>query len=157
MVSKICCFSPCIEQVEKTVRALEEHGFVDVKMVELLDRKYGVNKEPVHRLPFMQIQPDGDRETARGDAMDTSEGMQVPDATSLNCTKDSNGGAKVSLQRKREPDAVTQDGSKGANGRAQDSEASERSWVFVATAPNEAIAHTGYLTFATYIPPVLLL
>ncbi|KAI3406915.1 TRM61 [Candida oxycetoniae] len=31
----ICCFSPCIEQVTKTITALEENGWLNIEMVEV--------------------------------------------------------------------------------------------------------------------------
>ncbi|KAF9927587.1 tRNA (adenine-N(1)-)-methyltransferase catalytic subunit trm61 [Linnemannia zychae] len=37
-VGKICTFSPCIEQISRTVTALSEHGFVDIQMYECLIR-----------------------------------------------------------------------------------------------------------------------
>jgi tRNA (adenine57-N1/adenine58-N1)-methyltransferase len=37
-VGKICTFSPCIEQISRTVTALNEHGFVDIQMYECLIR-----------------------------------------------------------------------------------------------------------------------
>lgn len=37
-VGKICTFSPCIEQISRTVTALTEHGFVDIQMYECLIR-----------------------------------------------------------------------------------------------------------------------
>lgn len=42
-ISRICCFSPCIEQVQKTCRTLESLGFSDITMFEVLVRTH----EPV--------------------------------------------------------------------------------------------------------------
>ncbi|KAF9204620.1 tRNA (adenine-N(1)-)-methyltransferase catalytic subunit trm61 [Haplosporangium sp. Z 27] len=37
-IGKICTFSPCIEQISRTVTALSENGFVDIQMYECLIR-----------------------------------------------------------------------------------------------------------------------
>ena len=38
----LCTFSPCIEQVHKTIVEMKKHGFADIKTVELLGRHYDV-------------------------------------------------------------------------------------------------------------------
>ncbi|CAM0138025.1 tRNA (adenine-N(1)-)-methyltransferase catalytic subunit trm61 [Umbelopsis sp. WA50703] len=45
---KICTFSPCMEQVMRTVTALNEHQFVDITMFECLIRNYDV--QPIKKL-----------------------------------------------------------------------------------------------------------
>lgn len=40
VATRICCFSPCIEQVLRTVAALAEHGFTDITMYESLVRTH---------------------------------------------------------------------------------------------------------------------
>lgn len=43
-LARICCFSPCIEQVQKTCISLREHGFFDIEMYECLTRNHCVYK-----------------------------------------------------------------------------------------------------------------
>lgn len=43
-LTRICCFSPCIEQVQKTCAALRENGFFDVEMFECLIKDHSVYK-----------------------------------------------------------------------------------------------------------------
>jgi tRNA (adenine57-N1/adenine58-N1)-methyltransferase len=44
--TRICCFSPCIEQVLRTVNALNEAGFVEITMYETLQRPHDVSQIP---------------------------------------------------------------------------------------------------------------
>lgn len=43
----ICTFSPCIEQVTRTISTLRAHGYVDIAMVELSAKKIEVRRERV--------------------------------------------------------------------------------------------------------------
>ncbi|KAG9296195.1 hypothetical protein G9A89_014787 [Geosiphon pyriformis] len=45
---KICCFSPCIEQVQRTCTSLNENGFVEIKMFECLVRHHEVKTIPIY-------------------------------------------------------------------------------------------------------------
>ncbi|TXT11007.1 hypothetical protein VHUM_01758 [Vanrija humicola] len=46
LVTRICCFSPCIEQVTKTASALRDHGFSDIATQEVLIRTYDLVPPP---------------------------------------------------------------------------------------------------------------
>ncbi|KAF2125486.1 tRNA methyltransferase complex GCD14 subunit [Dothidotthia symphoricarpi CBS 119687] len=45
--ARICTFSPCIEQVTKTVSALRSYGWVDIDMVEVQHKRLEVRRERV--------------------------------------------------------------------------------------------------------------
>lgn len=40
--SRICTFSPCIEQVQKTCTSLRDHQFVDIETVECILKPFEV-------------------------------------------------------------------------------------------------------------------
>jgi len=40
---RICSFSPCIEQVQKTCEALSDHGFAEITTLEVLQRNFNMN------------------------------------------------------------------------------------------------------------------
>ncbi len=46
----LCCFSPCIEQVDKTLEVLEKHGWFNVEMVEIQGRQYESRRQMVSSL-----------------------------------------------------------------------------------------------------------
>ncbi|CAO1623314.1 unnamed protein product [Sympodiomycopsis kandeliae] len=54
--TRICCFSPCIEQVLRTVKALNENGFKDVEMYECLNRSHESLKPSVMEMPLKRIE-----------------------------------------------------------------------------------------------------
>ncbi|CAG8600875.1 1445_t:CDS:2, partial [Funneliformis mosseae] len=45
---KISCFSPCIEQVQRTCASLNENGFVEIKMYECLMREHEIKTIPIY-------------------------------------------------------------------------------------------------------------
>ena len=49
-VGRVCCFSPCIEQVQRTCDALRKHGFTDILMYECLERTWDVKRIPMPSL-----------------------------------------------------------------------------------------------------------
>lgn len=54
--TRICCFSPCIEQVLRTVKALNEHGFKDVEMFESLVRTHESMRANYMEMPLKGIE-----------------------------------------------------------------------------------------------------
>ncbi|XP_075984995.1 tRNA methyltransferase 61 [Anticarsia gemmatalis] len=53
---RFCSFSPCIEQVQRTCLALQEHGFQEVSTMEVLQTEIRVSKRnvPVRDLSFLK-------------------------------------------------------------------------------------------------------
>jgi len=77
----LCAFSPCIEQVHKTIVELKKQGFGDIKTVELLGRYYDV------------------------------EGRRLQRDLSTSLGKDTKSGWRTNAKRSREDDADKTEGS----------------------------------------------
>ncbi|KAK9469661.1 tRNA methyltransferase complex GCD14 subunit-domain-containing protein [Lipomyces arxii] len=48
-ITRICCFSPCMEQVQRTIEALQKTGWQDIEMVEVSCKRWEARKEMVRR------------------------------------------------------------------------------------------------------------
>ncbi|XP_061889811.1 tRNA (adenine(58)-N(1))-methyltransferase catalytic subunit TRMT61A [Entelurus aequoreus] len=59
---RVCSFSPCIEQVQKTCQALAEHGFQEVTTVEVLLRSHDVRSVSLPLPDFGQDSPAREKE-----------------------------------------------------------------------------------------------
>lgn len=44
---QICTFSPCIEQVQRTVSAMRQLGWVDIEMVEIAHKRFEIRRERI--------------------------------------------------------------------------------------------------------------
>ncbi|KAF8895587.1 tRNA methyltransferase complex subunit Cpd1 [Infundibulicybe gibba] len=53
-ITRICCFSPCMEQVLRTVGALNDAGFIEITMYETLLRPHDVSQAPT-LVPITEI------------------------------------------------------------------------------------------------------
>ncbi|SCV74578.1 BQ2448_7607 [Microbotryum intermedium] len=84
--SRICCFSPCIEQVLKTVAALSDHGFSDITMYETLTRTHEPVasvvpsvSEAIKRIRDVEIKKEHRRTMQISDALKRKAAKRKPD------------------------------------------------------------------------------
>jgi len=123
---RLCSFSPCIEQVQQTCLALQEHGFTEVATLECLIREF-----QVRRVSVPLFDPEFDPLQARHETVVVGE---------LEKSKEEENGANVEVGKKRKWDKVDN---------------AEKESKFVSGIPLTTMpGHTGYLTFAT-LPPQL--
>ncbi|KAJ3364883.1 tRNA (adenine(58)-N(1))-methyltransferase catalytic subunit trmt61a [Allomyces arbusculus] len=54
VATRVCSFSPCIEQVARTVEALTQHGFTNIEMYECLLREHDVRNVTIHQVDVMR-------------------------------------------------------------------------------------------------------
>ena len=68
---RLASFSPCIEQVQRTVRRMEECAFADIRTMECLQREYDVGEQKMERIADTKAaasqQSSGGRETRLAD------------------------------------------------------------------------------------------
>ncbi|XP_023239309.1 tRNA (adenine(58)-N(1))-methyltransferase catalytic subunit TRMT61A-like [Centruroides sculpturatus] len=85
--SRLCSFSPCIEQVQKTCRRLDRLGFSDVTTAECLLRPYEVKRVS---MPVFQPSQDVIEDVAGGS--EQSSGEEATAKKSKHCLPRSRGG-----------------------------------------------------------------
>ncbi|KAJ7133636.1 tRNA methyltransferase complex subunit Cpd1, partial [Mycena epipterygia] len=156
--TRICCFSPCMEQVLRTVNALNDAGFSDITMYETLQRGHNVSPVPalqpiseianklkkseemreIKRLRQMAA-GQRSRENPHGEKRKQKTDDEMNDATPSRAVQDAN--LSRSLD---EPSTHTV--------RAGGSDPAPPAKISVSKAADEVRGHTSYLTFATLLP-----
>ena len=161
---KICSFSPCIEQVQRTSEELRSLGFSDVSTFECLQRNYE-NRTVI--LPYPNLGKQGEKEDVGSssytpDGDDLLQDTETPEMLSDVKRGDTEGASATldpveTLDRSGETDP--HDSNNGASaakkprlceGEIVDKKGNKLSYPTKCAVPwKDMPGHTGYLTFGT--------
>ncbi|KIK96448.1 hypothetical protein PAXRUDRAFT_825940 [Paxillus rubicundulus Ve08.2h10] len=160
--TRICCFSPCIEQVLRTVNALNDAGFTDITMYETLLRPHEVQHLPAP-LPLSHIidklkKMEQNREEKRlRQIANASKRKREDDLKGLEADKRARTEESSALEDNNDQEGSTFQATPLASanvGFATDPSQVEAppAKVNLAKASPEVRGHTSYLTFARLVP-----
>lgn len=158
MIGRVCCFSPCVEQVQLTVKKLNAEGFFDIQMYEVLQKSHDVKKVSTGKW-FKEEQKlkvrlnlenaevvaaNGETDTKKRAADETVEEIEIQ--TSSGATKE-NGSALNA------DGVVMEEIIETATSIIQEIKSIEQ--FTVSRSASEMRGHTSYLTFAKYVSSII--
>ncbi|KAI8911246.1 tRNA methyltransferase complex subunit Cpd1 [Powellomyces hirtus] len=165
---KICCFSPCAEQVLKTTLALQKLGFVDIKMFEILVRPYEVKTVQIRSLPTLDQANCRHtigrlkRKTREEEPGESVVELEIPSA--LDSAAPSAAPSEAGTEEEKEPLTIKVEKTSAVKeeevapvieekevSAIKESEVKEMVGL---KPPKESTGHTSFLTFATLLPQV---
>lgn len=140
----ICCFSPCIEQVDKTIEALEEHGWTDIEMVEIAGRRWEARKEMVRDLKDVvkRLKDIQDRK---------HQGIESKRQGRVEALASKREFSEVESEDTALPEPVQKFNPFGRGMRIKEGD-EQFNWKEVTRIEPEIKTHTSYLTFAYLVP-----
>ncbi|SMN22825.1 similar to Saccharomyces cerevisiae YJL125C GCD14 Subunit of tRNA (1-methyladenosine) methyltransferase [Maudiozyma saulgeensis] len=136
----VCCFSPCIEQVDKTIESLENNGWTNIEMVEIQGRQYESRRQMVRSMEDAM-------ERCRDIKRRKKEGIEQK---RLRIEAESNGEINASsVPTPREPFTEKSKFNPFGKGTRVKEGDPDFKWKQVTKIESEIKSHTSYLTFAT--------
>ena len=137
-IGRICCFSPCMEQVQMTCKKLHELGFHDIRMFECLVKPFQVKKDSFKPLPFdrpsLCVSNSHKRKATEIDAVGvcnaSTETIETPDTTETPDTIETPDTTETPVEPVKTP--VTR--------------------ILATKPPDRVRGHTSFLTFASLFP-----
>ncbi|PBK97345.1 tRNA methyltransferase complex GCD14 subunit [Armillaria gallica] len=154
-ITRICCFSPCMEQVLRTVSALNDAGFTDITMYETLLRPHDVSQIPA--LPSID---DAAEKLKRAELRREEKRLkQIAQGQRTKRKREGDEEDPDELEVKRaKTDEVTEEISIKSDEILQDLQAPNTNNKFsVSKVMSEVRGHTSYLTFACLLPDISLI
>ncbi|KAG0054209.1 tRNA (adenine-N(1)-)-methyltransferase catalytic subunit trm61 [Gryganskiella cystojenkinii] len=179
-IGKICTFSPCIEQISRTVTALNEEGFVDIQMYECLIRfneirviplwtiEQAMEKQRAVELKRKRATPrvmrednnnnttEAEEENKKAKIEDDSNQSSAAGTPVTNPDSEMESSAPVSAtatpSATSTPLLTSEETTTGATAAAAPREKIDPVNVVVTKLPVEQRGHTSYLMFATFTP-----
>lgn len=171
-LGRICCFSPCMEQVQRTTIALSEAGFTDIKMFETLVKTYDLQPDTEQPRPTIRdaVKKVLEVKENKRKQQETIDGVKSEPKELLDVEGD-----EIIAELGREADITelkpetisesdflrdtptetpkegTPSGTATPSGKRKRKDYnSDTKWM--ARHPTEMRGHTSYLTFAVYLP-----
>ncbi|CAN3363949.1 tRNA (adenine(58)-N(1))-methyltransferase catalytic subunit TRM61 [Diutina catenulata] len=132
----ICCFSPCIEQVDKTVKALEEHGWTDIEMVEVNQRRWESRLEMKKDV---------------SDVIQRLKNIKQRKEQGIEALKDKKAEEEGRQLKRPKTEPVQDYNPFGRGTRVREGDEGYQ-WENVTRVEPEVKSHTSYLTFAVKVP-----
>jgi len=154
---RLCSFSPCIEQVQRTCQRLRMNGFEEINTVECLRRVHEFRYQHRSKIRFTADQNQGEIITTQSIKRESNDDEEeIVDTESIKREPDDDGEEMIDTQSaKRESNdngeeittnkKVKKDVEPTATGKKQPQETES---ILTAIGPLSMYGHTGYLTFA---------
>ncbi|KAG0047604.1 tRNA (adenine-N(1)-)-methyltransferase catalytic subunit trm61 [Gryganskiella cystojenkinii] len=166
-MGKICTFSPCIEQISKTVTALSEHKFVDIQMYECLIRfqevrvlpvitiEEAMERERIHESKRQRAMPrvlrDSYKESLTRNSVDDEEDSDLPPAKHVKVDDET----ITETATTTSTDSIQTASASSSLPGTPAQESGEGRAVTTTKLPVEQRGHTSYLLFATLPPSIV--
>jgi len=167
---RVCSFSPCIEQVQRTCDVMRKHRFCEIKTVECLLRPFNIRTLPVpeanlgpnniedltFKPPFDEVRdkPPSDEVKDKPPSQEVKDDIEPINKrikVESNDEKLSHGEEKLSTE-KNENNNLTKINKSGMISKASAKQKHGNINILTSKAGKEMPGHTGYLTFASMYP-----
>ena len=163
---RLCSFSPCVEQVQRSCSVMCEAGFTDITTLECLQRVLDIRSVsvPVANLGYgptnliAEPEPDNDPVTGHIENVKPLHRQKTKNIKHSSDASANNSDVNVSCADADENDEVTAKVSDETHASAGNWDShkqlhSRASYNFKSAVPvSQMTGHTGYLTFATLYP-----